>query len=176
MKTIKDRAIETVQKRLRGSFGYRAAESVVNGYDPTENLAIYKSHDGTSEELDRLLTLSIERGKPQTTAKEAAAELGIDIGEAQAMLDEGKEQYDEVVKNRAEFLKELTEAFKKAPKVPKEISTFNADNYNRVLDNLVRDARKQFMRSKNAEWANAVNEAVTPVQAAVIKLTKQQAA
>ena len=176
MTAIQKRAEDTVQKRLRGSFGYRGAESVVNGYNAVENLTIYKAHGGTEDELERLLNLAIERAKPQSTAKEAAKALGIDIGEAQAMLDEEEVFYAEMVKHQGDYLKELKASFKKAPSEYKELSEFSASNFNRVLDNLLAEARKQYLRSRNVEWANAVNEAVKPVQAAVVKLTKQQAA
>ena len=107
---INQRAKETVQKRLRGSFGYRAAESTVNGFDANENCTVFKAHEGTKEELPRLLDLVIERLKPTVSAKDAAEKLGVDIGEAQAILDEETEVHEAALKARDQFLKTLNSA------------------------------------------------------------------
>lgn len=169
MTDIQKRASETIQKRLRGSFGYRAAESTVNGFKATENLTVFKAHGGTDEELPRLLDLVIERLKPVTTAKEAAKRLDIDIGEAQAILDEENEAYDNVVKHRADYLKDLLAQYKTAPAKYTELSAFSVDNYARILDRVKHEARKQFIRSGNDEWAKAITEASKPVYDAVMK-------
>lgn len=169
MTDINQRAVETVQKRLRGSFGYRAAESVVNGFSATENLTVFKAHEGTKDELPRLLDLVIERLKPVTTAKEAAKKLDVDIGEAQAILDEETEAWEDAVKNRDATLKKLSAEFDKAPSEYKELSAFSVDNYVRILERVTREARKQFIRSGNEEWAKAITEASQPVYNAVMK-------
>jgi uncharacterized membrane-anchored protein YhcB (DUF1043 family) len=168
---IKKRAVETVQKRLRGSFGFRAAESVTNGFKATENLTVYKAHEGTKDELPRLLDLAIERTKPQVTVEEYAKRMGVtDIGEAQAILDEQSEEYDEHVKNKAKMLKDLEAEFDAAPSKYKELSQYAGDNYKRVLQNVQQDARKQFIRSGKEDWAKAIEAAVTPLLTAVVKL------
>lgn len=155
-KTIENRAEETLQKRLRGSFGYRAAESVVQGYKPTENMTIYKFHGGTKEDLKGSLELVIERNKPQVTAKDISDDLAVDTGEAQAILDEEMANYAEVKAQEATYQKILDKAYDEAPSEYTELGQFATDNYKRVIDNLLRSARAQFVRSKNATWATAV--------------------
>lgn len=169
MTDINQRANETVQKRLRGSFGYRAAESVVNGFDGIENITVFKAHEGTKEELPRLLDLVIERLKPSVSAKDAAKKLDVDIGEAQAILDEENDVYDAAVKARNEFLTKLESTFDNAPSEYTELSTFSIDNYVRILERLQREARKQFVRTGNEDWALAVSKATKPVYEAVMK-------
>ena len=169
MTDINQRAVETVQKRLRGSFGYRAAESVVNGFDGVENLTVFKAHEGTKDELPRLLDLVIERLKPVATAKDAAQKLDVDIGEAQAILDEEIEVHTAALKARDEFLKKLETTFDKAPSKYSTLSAFSLDNYIRILDRVQREARKQFIRTGNEDWAKAVSEATKPVYASVMK-------
>jgi hypothetical protein len=155
-KTVEERAAETLQKRLRGSFGYRAAESVVQGYNPTENMTIFKAHGGQKADLKGSLELVIERNKPQVTAKDISDDLAIDTGEAQAMLDEENQHYDEVKKEQDNFQVVLDKAFDTASDKYSELGQFSTDNYKRVVDNLLRSARAQYARSKNATWANAV--------------------
>lgn len=169
MNDIVKRAKETVQKRLRGSFGYRAAESIVNGYNAVENCTVFKAHEGTKDELPRLLDLVIERLKPVATAKEAAEKLGVDLGEAQAYLDEETEEWKTAQKHRDEYLKDLESTFDKAPSEYTELSAFSVDNYLRILERVQREARKQFIRSGNEDWAKAIQEASKPVYDAVIK-------
>jgi hypothetical protein len=166
---IKDRAVATVQKRLRGSFGYRAAESIVNGFDGLENLTVFKAHEGTKDELPRLLDLVIERLKPVMSAKDTAKALNMDIGEAQAALDEETEVWEEAVENRTKYLTTLNKAFDKAPSEYTELSAFSVDNYVRILDRVTKEARKQYIRSGNEEWAKAITEASQPVYDAVMK-------
>jgi hypothetical protein len=168
-KTIDERAADTLQKRLRGSFGYRAAESVVSGYNPVENMTIYKSHGGTKEDLKSSLELVIERNKPQVTAKDISDDLAVDTGEAQAILDEENMHYDEVKKEQANFQVVLDKSFDSAPSKYSELGQFSTDNYKRVIDNLLRSARAQYARSKNATWATAV-KGVT--DAALVELAK----
>lgn len=169
MTDINERAVQTVQKRLRGSFGYRAAESIVNGFDGMENITVFKAHEGTKEELPRLLDLVIERLKPIATAKEAAKKLDVDIGEAQAILEEETDTYNAALNARDEFLTKLESTFDKAPSEYTELSVFSVDNYVRILDRVQREARKQFIRTGNEDWAKAVSEATKPVYEAVMK-------
>ena len=169
MTDIKDRAVVTVQKRLRGSFGFRAAESIVNGFDGVENLTVFKAHEGTKDELPRLLDLVIERLKPTVDAKEAAKALDVDIGEAQAILEEETDTYNAALEARDEFLGRMNKAFDAAPSEYTELSVFSVDNYVRILDRVQREARKQFVRTGNDDWAKAVSEATKPVYDAVMK-------
>lgn len=168
---IKKRAMETVHKRLRGSFGFRAAESVVNGFKATENLTVYKAHDGKEDELSRLLDLAIERTKPQVTAEEYVKRMGSeDIGEAQAILDEEADEYKGHVKDRAKNLIELKAQFQAAPSTYTGLSQYAGDNYKRVLANVQHDARRQFIRTGKEDWAKAVEAAITPLLVTVTKL------
>ena len=155
-KTIEERAADTLQKRIRGSFGYRAAESVVNGFDPLENITVFKAHGGLKDTLEGSLDLFIERAKPQVTAKEIADDMAVDTGEAQAILDEENTVYDAIVKDRDHSLKTLERAYDKAPAKYTELSQFSADNFRRVVDNLERSARAQYVRSRNTEWVTAI--------------------
>jgi len=167
---INKRAIETAQKRLRGSFGFRAAESVVNGFNATENLTVYKAHEGTKDELPRLLDLAIERTKPQVTAEDYAKRMGGDVGEAKAILDEQVEEHKTLVSERPKLLKRLETQFKDAPSKYTELSQYANDNYQRVLKALAHDARRQYIRTGREDWAKAVEAAVNPLLMAVVKL------
>lgn len=162
-KTIEQRAKETVQRRVLGSFGYRAADSVLSGFDATENVNIYKSHGGTIEGLEESLNLAIERAEPEVSAAEIASSLDVDAGEAKQILEEQQLEYKDMQENRDQYLKQLQNLYKKADGKYDHLSSFSVDNFQRIADNLVRAARKQFVRTKNPEWAKAVQDAVTPM-------------
>lgn len=168
-KSIEERAKETLEKRIRGSFGFRAADSILSGYNAEENVNIYKAHGGTRDELATSLELAIERAEPTVSAADIAKSLDVDAGEAKEILDEQTREFKEMQENKAEYLATLQKSFDKAKGKYDHISSFSADNITRVVDNLVRSARKQFIRSKNSDWARAVQEAATPVLEEVIK-------
>jgi len=171
-KTIEERAKETLEKRIRGSFGYRSADSVLNGYNAEENVNLYKAHGGDREGLVISLDLAIERTEPTVTAADIAKSLDVDAGEAKEILVEQEEEFKLHQENKDMYLEELNETYDKAPGKYDHISSFSADNITRVVDNLIRSARKQFIRSKNADWARAVQEAATPVLTEVMEKAK----
>lgn len=173
MKTIEERATDTLNRRIQGSFGYRAADSILQGFDASENILVFKAHGGSKEGLEGSLDLAIERAKPDVSVKDVVDNLGLDAGEAKEFLDEEEVAYKDMQENRGQYLKQLHNAFDKAPDSYTHLSTYTVENFQRVADNLVHSARKQYIRTKNADWTNAVQAAVTPLMTEVLKRGKE---